>query len=150
MVFYCGKDCQIEHWKKAHKVECKKLSAFNVGVKLNPRKSEPYEAMLMNNITNEVTTTGTYKIPDGVEPGQKFVVKVQGADESDMILVYDESRTCNFRINPGEVGFKEVLTEIRKEKAWAGRKTFMKASFDESGDCTMYPATAGVKAKYSW
>ena len=93
---------------------------------------------------------GKYSIPDGASPEEKFVIKVQGINDMMPIMVYDESRTCEFSIGPKQPGFNEILTEMRKEMAWGGRKTFMKASFDDSGTCTVYPATAGVKAKYSW
>jgi len=77
-------------------------------------------------------------------------MKVQGGSEMMPIMVYDKTRTCDFTISPGQPGFKEVLTEMKEEMAWGGRKTFMKASFDDSGACTIYPATAGVKEKYKW
>ena len=65
-------------------------------------------------------------------------------------MVYDESRTRNFIIEPRCPGFDGMSSEIQRERAWERRKTFMKAPFDEAGDCAVYPTTAGVKMKYSW
>ena len=95
-------------------------------------------------------TEGTYRKPDGIDTHERFVVKVQGGGTMKKILVYDESRTCEFRIDPETSGFNEIRNKIQKEMAWDGRKTFMKASFDETGTCIIYPSTAGVKSKYSW
>ena len=95
-------------------------------------------------------TEGTYRKPRGVDVDELFVLKIQANSEFCPILVYDETRTCEFTIGPGTSGFEEVLTETQKEMAWGGRKTFMKASFDESGTCTIYPASAGVQSNYYW
>ena len=81
---------------------------------------------------------------------KKLVVKTQGLGDRDHILVYDQTRSCHFYLQYGQIGFQEILMEIRNEPAWQGRKTFMKASFDSSGTCTMYPGKTGVKAHYSW
>ena len=94
--------------------------------------------------------SGTYQNPKGVKVDEKFVVKVQGNTMMSPLLIYDKTRTCEFSLYPDEPGFSRILEEVHKEKAWQGRKTFMKASFDDNGCCTIYPHTAGVKDKYSW
>jgi hypothetical protein len=146
---YCGRECQVAHWKKGHKAQCKKLKLQSAGVKLEaPSGDLAFGAAV--SVMSGMTNRGKYSIPDGASPEEKFVIKVQGINDMMPIMVYDESRTCKFSIGPKQPGFNEILTEMRKEMAWGGRKTFMKASFDDSGTCTVYPATAGVKAKYSW
>lgn len=77
-------------------------------------------------------------------------MKVQACGMVAPIMVYDESRTCQFDIGQSQRGFSEILSAVQKEKTWQGRKTFMKASFNERGDCIMYPTTAGDKSKYKW
>mmetsp|Transcript_95754 Transcript_95754/g.194685 ORF Transcript_95754/g.194685 Transcript_95754/m.194685 type:complete len:577 (+) Transcript_95754:64-1794(+) len=148
-VYYCGKECQTEHWVKGHKTECKYLRTLINGVKL----SKPYEgqanAFTYHMMSMSSHNAGSYRNPDGVTHGEKFVVKVQGGGDTMPIMVYDESRTCQFDVQPGMPGFREILTEMRKEMAWQGRKTFMKARF-EGEDCFIYPSTAEVKTKYSW
>ena len=78
-----------------------------------------------------------------------------------MIMNFENERKLNYcilniyifqlaTVDCGQPGFKEIQAEMKKEMTWDGRKTFMKASFDESGKCIIYPATAGVKSKYSW
>lgn len=149
VVIYCNRDCQLFHWKNGHKKECAKLKAYSTGVELErPDSSLKHASISM--VSGMTHLAGTYHIPDDIDPDEKFVIKVQGGSDHMPIMVYDESRTCMFDINPGKPGFKEVLNEMKKEKAWNGRKTFMKASFDELGNCTVFPATAGVKEKYSW
>lgn len=148
-VAYCGKECQREHWSNGHKKECKKLASFHAGVKVPPPSDGMYHAT-MSLVSGASYSKGSYRRPASVGINEKFVVKIQANGEMCPILVYDETRTCEFNINPQSPGFQEILTETRKEMTWDGRKTFMKASFDESDVCTIYPATAGVKAKYSW
>ena len=146
-VLYCSKECQVSHWKNGHKAVCESLKSVAAGVRLKKPSGEHGHTISMRSLMSH--TRGSYRIPDGVKPGEKFVIKVQGGGDMMPIMVYDQTRTCEFVINPGQPGFREVLVEIRREMAWQGRKTFMKASF-EDGDCTVYPSTAGVKVKYSW
>ncbi len=148
VTLYCSRECQVAHWKDGHKAECKKLAMMEFGVEIDPPKTDRHSVMFSFQTGN--TTSGSYRKPRGVKVNQKFVVKVQGNGEMRPILVYDETRTCEFDIQPGQTCFHTILDEIRKEPAWNGRKTFMKASFDDSGICKMYPTTAGVKEKYSW
>lgn len=153
MVSYCNTDCQKEHWKKGrHKYECKEAesTALSIGVKLDPPLNGEMNQFTTSMRTGESHTSGEYKKPPSVQVDEKFVVKVQSMDNTSPILVYDQSRACTFSIYPGQPGFKEIVRETRKELAWQGRKTFMKASFDESGACTIFPSTAGVKPKYNW
>mmetsp|Transcript_10421 Transcript_10421/g.12684 ORF Transcript_10421/g.12684 Transcript_10421/m.12684 type:complete len:566 (+) Transcript_10421:34-1731(+) len=149
-VTYCGRECQVAHWSNGHKAECKTLKVIAKGVKLKAPSGEYAFNASVSLVSGKPYTKGHYRIPDGTGTGAQFVVKVQGGSETMPIMVYDKTRTCEFTIPPGQPGFKEVLTEMKKEMAWGGRKTFMKASFDDSGACTIYPATAGVKEKYSW
>lgn len=157
VTFYCGQDCQVAHWKEAHKKECKELQASTSGVKL----STPDGFIASFSFSTGITTRSksSYRNPRGVKVGDKFVIKVQGGSHIDSLMIkvqggslmiYDESRTCEFQVLPDASGFQEILKAVNEEPAWGGRTTFMKASFDSSGDCTVYPATAGVKNKYSW
>ncbi len=148
--FYCNRECQLAHWNNGHKVECKRIRSEADGVKLNRPTGQFAFGASISMVSGRAYDKGSYRVPDGAKPGDRFVVKVQGGGEMTPIMVYDETRTCDFVIAPGQPGFKEVLAEIKKEMAWDGRKTFMKASFDDSGNCTIYPSTAGVKAKYTW
>jgi len=149
-VAYCGKDCQLAHWKSGHKQECAKLGALSFGIRLDPSTSGPYVCTTLSLTSGKVHKAGSYRKPDSVDYHEKFTIKIQAMGDTSPIIVYDETRTCEFSINYGQPGFNEILTETRKEMAWDGCKTFMKASFDESGTCTVYPGTAGVKTKYSW
>jgi hypothetical protein len=161
MVSYCGRDCQLSHWPE-HKAECANLSMLSLEVKLDtPSNMKKFghsfsqifqqgRLFSQNYQQGRVFSDGGYVNPKGVKCNEKFVVKTQSNDDQCPIAVYDQTRVCQFFIYPGQRGFKEILAEIRNEPAWQGRKTFMKASFDESGTCAMYPETAGVKAHYNW
>lgn len=146
-VSYCGRECQKAHWTAGHKKECKKLSTLEAGVKID--RPTDFGASISLSSGQSHMNGGDCR-PVGVGVDERFVVKIQAIGETAPIMVYDESRTCEFHIHPGKRGFREILTETQKEKTWNGCKTFMKASFDEAGICTIYPTTAGVKSKYSW
>jgi len=154
VVRYCGRECQVQHWKE-HKKECVDLASLSLGVKLGS-PSEFDDGLY--SATTSLSTGGTfrqragsgYKKPRGTKHNEKFVIKCQGLSDACPILIYDQTRTCQFDLRPEQKGFNEILQEIRNEPAWQGRKTFMKASFDKSGVCTVYPEKAGVKSHYTW
>lgn len=158
IVHYCGRSCQVSHWK-LHKKDCVDMASLSLGVMLGP-PSEFNDGLYSSTMSLRGTTglrnpkindPGTgYKKPRGTKVDEKFVIKTQGNEDTSPILIYDQSRTCNFFLKPHQKGFKEVLKEIRNEPAWQGRKTFMKASFDKNGVCTVYPEKAGVKKHYTW
>ncbi|KAL7511475.1 hypothetical protein ACHAXN_011171 [Cyclotella atomus] len=151
-----GKNAPVSHWSD-HKTECK----FSGGIKLNlPNEmrssysGQDGQRFVPVNFQrrgkgNDVEDFG-YQKPKGIKCNEHFAIKVQGNDEKCPILIYDPTHTCKFFIDPDQLGFKEILTEIHNEPAYQGRKTFMKASFDEEGICTVYPNTAGVKSQYNW
>ena len=157
IVRYCGRDCQVRHWKE-HKKECIKLASLNVGVQLGP-PSEFDDGLstatfslrggLANNGIRQTGGSG-YKKPRGAKFDEKFVIKCQANSDMSPILIYDQSRMCNFYLRPDQKGFKQILQAVRNERAWEGRKTFMKASFDKNKVCTVYPEKAGVKKNYTW
>ena len=155
VVRYCGRDCQVQHWKE-HKKECVDLSSMSGGVTLGPPSEfEIGDGMSMFTQSfrgggSNVRSDSGYKKPRGKKHDEKFVIKCQGNEASCPILIYDQSRTSQFYLRPEQKGFKEVLKTIRNEPAWQGRKTFMKASFDKNGVCTVYPEKAGVKSHYTW
>lgn len=152
MISYCSKECQVANWPK-HKLKCKDLASAAVGIKLDPptaARSQLHTAAVSFQLGGRVFSGGKFQKPKDVKFNEQFVIKCQGNSNKCPIMIYDQSRVCMFEIEPGQKGFKEVLAEIHSEPAWQGRKTFMKASFDANGCCTVYPATAGVKAHYNW
>ncbi|EJK64939.1 hypothetical protein THAOC_14272 [Thalassiosira oceanica] len=148
---YCNRDCQVAHWK-SHKAKCKELSASKQGVRLEHPSvmSDGLHRAAVSFRTGRMAESGSYAKPRGVGFDKKFVVKVQAAGETAPMMVYDETRQCQFDINWGQKGFGEILAAVRSEPAWQGRKTFMKASFGKDGVCTMFPDRAGVKSHYTW
>ncbi|CAJ1953013.1 unnamed protein product [Cylindrotheca closterium] len=150
ITYYCGRDCQRKDWKEGgHKQECKKIAAQKFGVKLCSKHcDEPISTMI--SLNTRQTIQDSFRKPEGVLFDEKFVVKVQCNSKLPPMMIYDESRQCQFGYKPTGPGFSEVFETVQNEPAWEGRKTFMKASFNNAGECIMYPATAGVKNKYSW
>lgn len=61
------------------------------------------------------------------------------------MLIYDKSRECQFDYSRGQPGYAEMLEKVKEEKAFGGKKTYLEASFDESGNCTVYLGTATLK-----
>jgi len=154
-VRYCGRDCQVQHWKE-HKKECVDLSSLSGNVTLDPPSEfddglcSMTQSLRGGSLGRNFREDAGYKKPRGTKFNEKFVIKCQGNADTSPILIYDQTRTCQFYLKPEKKGFKEILQTIRNEPAWQGRKTFMKASFDKSGVCTVYPEKAGVKSHYTW
>lgn len=148
---YCGRECQVAHWPE-HKKICKSLAATTAGVNLGPGSGLKDVGMCHStfSFSKNKQMSGTYQNPKGVKVGDEFVIKVQGNTNMMPLLIYDKSRTCEFLLHPGEPGFSQIHEAVQKEPAWQGRKTLMKASFDDKGCRTIYPHTAGVKEKYKW
>lgn len=149
---YCSPECQLLHWRQGHKRDCADIAKFSAGITVDPAPPDGrFHKYFSATAVSTASKEGSYRKPRGVKVNEKFIIKVQTTGTDNMpLLIYDETRTCQFEINCGQPGYNEILTETRKEMTWDGRKTFMKASFDESGKCIIYPATAGVKSKYSW
>lgn len=150
--FYCGRDCQVKHWKQGgHKQACKLIAARKEGIKLSWNHVQHQEDMELAARVYGPLYKDSVRILQGVNPGEKFVIKVQ-ANEKDMpLMFYDETRTCQFCYLASGPGHEEMLKEARNEPAWGGRKTYMKASWTDFGkEFIVYPATASVKNKYSW
>jgi len=61
------------------------------------------------------------------------------------LMIYDKTRQCSFTYPPELQGFDQLRERVNAEPAFQGRKTYMKASFDSNGDCTIYPRTATLK-----
>ena len=142
---YCNAQCQRAHWKE-HKKDCK--ASKHKGIKLEhpgPFYGEGMNGALFNSRMVKRTESGGYNLPHGVSVNKRFWVKVQASSETMGMLVYDESRSCTFQIKPGALGFKEIFAKVREEKTWGGLKSFFRASFDENGDCTIFPSLCSVK-----
>lgn len=155
VVRYCGRDCQVQHWKE-HKKECTTLSSLSASVTLDSPGEFSLPGGMSSFIQNfrgggsNLSQESGYKKPRGKKYDEKFVIKCQGNGDSSPLLIYDQTRTCQFYLRKEQKGFKEISLAIRNEPAWQGRKTFMKASFDRNGVCTVYPEKAGVKSHYTW
>lgn len=141
----------MTHWKLTHKKECKIAEDEDgIGVKLErPPPSDMFMGLLNSktmNATCQPQKEGDgYRKPNQVAVGAKFYVKVQGGGSVMPLLIYDETRQCTFNYCPGLRGFDEIRKKVNAEPAFQGRKTYMKASFDENGNCTVYPSSAKLK-----
>jgi hypothetical protein len=153
-VAYCKKECQLDHWRVSHKKECKDLASLrNQAILLDPPKNTRLHSVILNmqNCGPRYTRASPesqqdgFRQPSSVRVGEKFYVKVQGSSIHTPLMVYDQSRECNFEVFPGEKGFTEMLQAVNDEPTWGGRKTFIMTSFDEKGLCTVYPGMTSIK-----
>jgi hypothetical protein len=149
-VQYCSKECQKLHWKKGgHKAVCNQLSADKeLGVAI-PKPTGTRFASTINvhsRRPSAPTAEGVgYRKPYNVSIGEQFYIKVQGGSPQMPLLIYDKSRECQFDVQPGTPGFEELRKAVNAEPTWQGRKTFVTASFDAQGKCTVYPGITSIK-----
>jgi hypothetical protein len=144
-VQFCSKDCQVANWKQ-HKVICKKLAADPVkGVLLEKPPPDDRCSITLNWKSGKQNSPGSFRKPDNVAVGKRFFIKVQGNSGSAPLLIYDESRQFECMYSSGLRGFHEMLEKVKADKASQGRKTYMRASFDAAGNCTVYPGSATIK-----
>lgn len=61
------------------------------------------------------------------------------------LLDYDKTRQCTFYIERNKRGYHELDSLVRAVEASNGIKSFMLASFDENGVCSIYPGSATLK-----
>ncbi|CAJ1959821.1 unnamed protein product [Cylindrotheca closterium] len=147
VALYCSPRCQTQHWKQGcHRLECTRLAFVASGVKLSCK-----------HLDHEMTSSGSldffgdsYVKPIEIQNGQKFVVAVQINPDTKSLMIFSVCDGCQFQYHSTGPGYYTIVKEVQKEAAWDGCKTYMKASFDANGDCTMYPTTACVKTAYWW
>lgn len=138
------------HWKSGHKKECQAAADLaENGIKLEKPPDSGMFSATLNSRTRQSTPSQReadgFAKPKRVAVDEKFYVKVQGGGPTMPLLIYDETRQCNFSYFPGLRGFQQIREKVNAEPAFQGRKTYMKASFDKNGDCTLYPSTATLK-----
>jgi hypothetical protein len=140
---------QLHHWKKGgHKQVCKSLTAeTSLAIILDkPTDGMFHSAMPLNGKTRGKThSTGGYRKPKSVKVNEQFDIKVQGGGPTMPLMIYDKSREFLISLKPEDRGFKELLKAINNEPTWQGRKTFVTASFDAAGNCTVYPGKTSIK-----
>eukprot|EP00814_Leptocylindrus_danicus_P021900 CAMPEP_0116046492 /NCGR_PEP_ID=MMETSP0321-20121206/28306_1 /TAXON_ID=163516 /ORGANISM="Leptocylindrus danicus var. danicus, Strain B650" /LENGTH=248 /DNA_ID=CAMNT_0003528147 /DNA_START=150 /DNA_END=896 /DNA_ORIENTATION=- len=133
VVVYCDATCQRAHWK-VHKQSCEQ------GIKLDrPKITDVSPGIPLN-----------YGRPDHIAVNEKFWVKVQIATNETSTynsphMVYDESRKCQFYVSPDESGYGELKELVKAEKVTFGEKSYFLASFDDAGDCTIYPNSSALR-----
>jgi hypothetical protein len=158
-VQYCGISCRDEHWKRkqgGHKNECKKLAQkLELAIQLDKPEDGGmfYTSLSLRGGASRLKPSSPHRKPDGykkpsaVRVGEKFVIKVQGNGPGQHLMIYDKSRECSFHVTPTSTGFSELYEAVQAEPPWQGRKTFVAASFDEDGNCTVYP---GQRSIHKW
>jgi hypothetical protein len=140
----------VEHWKAKHKKECKDLAvASESGVQLETPPSTGQFTTIINSRTGQTSAPlrdgAGFRKPINVAVDEQFYIKCQGGGPTMPIMIYDETRHSTFDYSPGLAGFEEIRAKIVAEPAFQGRKTYMKASFDSAGVCTVYPTTTTLK-----
>lgn len=138
---YCSKECQVADWAEKHKKECPKREKQGELV-LGEALSIPQGYASTNYSTKAKTTTFQCRAPKGCKPNEKFWIKVQSNGMESDLLIYDESRYCNFKLAPGSLGHKELVEKIATEKAFMGKKSYFRAKFNTEGKCVVFPHTS--------
>ena len=146
----------MSHWGTEHKNVCKKLIKNSQkeiklerppilpnGTTINPRAQHASKKSTKS-LTSLQPSEGFQK-PHNVAIDETFYVKVQGGSPIMPLMIYDETRQCFFQYPPGLKGYDELRQKVNAEPAFDGRKTYMKASFNKDGECTVYPSTATLR-----
>ena len=133
---------QIDHWKKQHKKDCKRMEKEGELVLGEPMKAPGAFRM------GEGKVVYNYKPPSGMKTDEKFWIKVQSNGKDHEILIYDKSRTCNFMLPIGQSGHRELVEKVTSQTIFVGRKSYFKAKFNKKGKCVVYPHTSS--GYYKW
>jgi hypothetical protein len=133
-VAYCGKECQKIDWKERHKQECEEWIKV-VTIRPNDIPATPeVKTVLHNARTGQFNTRLGIKRPQNSAVGEDFYIKIQCNEPEEPLMIYDETRECQFML-PSTARAHASLFKIGKaEKATNGRKTYMKASVDKDGN----------------
>lgn len=140
---YCSKECQLAAWKAGHKTDCKKREEA-LGLILGPATKVPNYVVGSNFQSGKKITNFQCRSPKGLKVGEKFWMKVQSNGIQSALLLYDETRHCNFYLDPGRAGHKELVEKVANEPAFEGRKSFFKAKFNTDGKCVVFPHTSAM------
>jgi hypothetical protein len=88
---------------------------------------------------------GTFRKPQSATVDTPFYIKIQGSGEMQNLVIYDKSRECQFDYPPSLRGYTEMHAKVKADQAAQGTKTYMAASFDSEGNCTVYPGHTTVQ-----
>lgn len=133
---------QIDHWKKKHKKDCKRMEKEGELVLGKPMKAPGAFRM------GEGKVVYNYKPPSGMKTDEKFWIKVQSNGKDHEILIYDKSRTCNFMLPIRQSDHRELVEKVTSQTIFVGRKSYFKAKFNKKGKCVVYPHTSS--GYYKW
>ncbi len=86
-----------------------------------------------------------YRTPSSVDTDEKFYVKVKGVGPQMPLLIYDKTREFEMSLEPGKPGCNEMREKVNAEPAFQGRKTYVMASFDAEGHCTVHTGMTALK-----
>eukprot|EP00539_Tryblionella_compressa_P009458 CAMPEP_0178783456 /NCGR_PEP_ID=MMETSP0745-20121128/3697_1 /TAXON_ID=913974 /ORGANISM="Nitzschia punctata, Strain CCMP561" /LENGTH=198 /DNA_ID=CAMNT_0020440973 /DNA_START=9 /DNA_END=605 /DNA_ORIENTATION=- len=143
-VYFCSKECQREQWP-IHKKVCNELAESQEKGVVVPKPTEGGFETIFNLRSSPGAAGSGYRKPSNVQVGEKFYIKVQGGGPQMPLMIYDKSRECSFSVSPNSPGFEELRKAVNAEPTWQGRKTFVMASFDSKGVCTVYPSITSMK-----
>ena len=140
---YCSKACQLKDWKAGHKPICKAIRK-DLEETITLEEPGPMQITAMSNRHGgESHVGGSFRKPDDVAVNEQFYVKIQAGKSS--LLIYDRSRQCQFCYMATQHGFQTLLEKVRQDPSANGLKTYMAASFDESGKFKLYVNKTTVK-----
>jgi hypothetical protein len=145
---YCSESCQKSHWKE-HKKSCKTKATADAPIVIDSATNLNNFAVTINATTGMTSNGDSFQKPAYAEYGQPFYVKVQcGQTPTVPMMIYDQTRECNFAYGQEKAGFHQLFAKTRAQSASDGRKSYYKASFGEDGKMTVFPGTSTLKTDW--
>ena len=149
-VQYCGRECQVIHWKKGgHKKECNQLTSEKdetvVLQKPLPGGTTHTRFSPATGSTEPATEAETFRIPSNAKVSEHFYIKVQGGEPMIPLMIYDKTREFLAFVEPGHPAYEKLRIKVAADPSANGRKTYLKCSFKSDHSCTIYLGTRAVK-----
>jgi len=129
-VFYCGRTCQVQHWKSGHKRVCRRTAEEHRKAEHDKRHNSDHRPSMIFSLDNEFsgtynltfnvnsglvnTSTPTTKLKSGRHGEEEFIVKLQRPMDSTeqnpgLWMCYDKSRSITTQLDS-----KQDLHNMRK------------------------------------
>ncbi|CAB9507610.1 expressed unknown protein [Seminavis robusta] len=138
---YCGKKCQITHWKAAHRRECAEREQM-LGL-ICEAAEVPDDHTSFSHATETTQSQFHCRPPKGLKQKDTFWVKIQSS--MNQLMIYDKTRHCNFYMDPSSLGFQDLFQSVADQAAFLGKKSYYRAKINEDGQFVIYPHTSTVK-----
>lgn len=141
-VRFCSDECQKTHWQEGHNKECPKMrKQYKECIVIKDPSTRNGDAndriTIVYSVENVAVTA--FRRPSHVGVNESFTVKVECLKgEKNSILICDRTRECEFCIRSEHKAYKKLLAKVLSDKVTAGTRTYVSASFDRKGYCSLF------------